>query len=95
MATARLTESSTQAVNGIGAALAGIGILTLALAPLSIPFLILTAAFLAPVAILALVAALVLGLFAGAVVAVRTMWRRLGKQGAQSGRRGPKAQPAR
>jgi hypothetical protein len=46
------SESTQSTVNGTLGALTAIGVLTMALAPLSIPFLILTLAFLAPLGLL-------------------------------------------
>jgi hypothetical protein len=46
------SESALSTVNGTLGTLTGIGILTMALAPLALPFLILTVAFLAPLGLL-------------------------------------------
>jgi hypothetical protein len=45
------SESTLSTVNGTLGALTGLGILTMALAPLAIPFLVLTVVFLAPLAL--------------------------------------------
>jgi hypothetical protein len=85
------TDATLTTVNGTLGALTAFGILTLALAPLAIPFLVLTVVFLAP---LALPALLVLP-FALIVLAVRAA-RRLIARSRRSTRspRAPRRAPA-
>jgi hypothetical protein len=68
----------TDTASGIAAAATGIGILTFALFPLAIPFLLLTAVFAAPLVIIPVAAPLPIAIVAGVVVAIRRVWRWLG-----------------
>ena len=83
---------SQSAFAGTAGALTGIGILTLALAPLAIPFLVLTLVFLAPLALPGLLL-LPLALVA---LAVRGGRRLLGRRraGRERAAGSPKARPA-
>ena len=76
MTTTRPTESTAEVVNGTAAVVAAGGILTLALAPLAIPILVLTLVFAAPLLPLLIVPALAIGAVVGVVRLVRAIVRR-------------------
>jgi Na+/H+-translocating membrane pyrophosphatase len=70
------TESTALTMSGTAGVVAGLGVVTFALFPLAIPFLLLTAVFAAPLALIGLAAAIPLGIVAIAVVAIRRLARR-------------------
>jgi hypothetical protein len=76
------SSSATETTFGVAAALTGIGIVTFALFPLSIPILILTAASLVPLLAVGIVVAIPVALIAAVVLAIRAIRRRA------TGRRG-------
>ncbi|MGH2955051.1 MAG: hypothetical protein ACRDK9_13745 [Solirubrobacterales bacterium] len=76
MNTTPTTESTALTTTGAAGALVGAGALTFALFPLAIPFLLLTAVFVAPLALVAIAAALPAAMVAGAVLGMRAMWRK-------------------
>jgi hypothetical protein len=61
---------------GISTALTGLGILTVALAPLAMPILILTIAALLPLVLIGAAVALPIGLIAGLLLGIRALSRR-------------------
>jgi hypothetical protein len=70
-----------ETIFGISTALTGGGVLTLALAPLALPILILTIAALVPLLAVGLVLAIPIALIAGVVSAVRAIARRVRPSG--------------
>lgn len=54
MASPRMDSSTHETMAGVGGALTGLGILIMALAPLAIPFLVLTVVFALPLVLLAI-----------------------------------------
>ena len=64
---------TAETVFGISTALTGIGILTVALAPLAMPILILTIASLLPLVVIGAAVALPIGLIAGLVLVIRAL----------------------
>ena len=66
-----MQRERAETISGVAAVAAGTGTLLLALFPLSLPFLVLTAVAVAPLALLGLVPLLAVGLAAGVVVAIR------------------------
>jgi hypothetical protein len=85
MDSARTTPATADTAAGIAAAVTGIGLIIFALFPLAIPFLLLTAAFAAPLVLLLLAAALPLAFLAGIVLAIRGIGRRLrGRSGSRA-----------
>jgi hypothetical protein len=93
MTTTRTAESA--ALTGVAGALTGVGILTMALFPLAIPILVLTAVFVAPLVILPVAAALPVAIVAGVVLAIRAIGRRLGRWHGSGDRLTPVRGPAR
>jgi membrane protein implicated in regulation of membrane protease activity len=69
-------HARTDAVEGMSAVLFGAGFITMAIFPLAIPILLLTAVALIPLAIPALAATLVVGLVAAPVVLARRLRRK-------------------
>jgi hypothetical protein len=65
-----------ETIFGISTALTGGGVLTLALAPLALPILILTIAALVPLLAVGLVLAIPIAVIAGIVAAIRAIGRR-------------------
>jgi hypothetical protein len=80
MTTRQNTESAALTTTGIAAVIAGGGVVTFALFPLAIPFLVLTAVFTAPLALIAIVPALAVGFVAAIVLAMRAIARRLARR---------------
>lgn len=78
--TARSAESPAEGGVGLGGAMAGIGMLILALFPFSIPFLVLTLVFTAPLLILGAAAALPIVIVAGLVFGLRAIRARIGSR---------------
>jgi hypothetical protein len=78
------TESAALTTTGIAGVIAGGGIVTFALFPFAIPFLLLTAVFAAPLVLLAVVPALAVGIVATVVLAIRAIGRRLGRRAEES-----------
>lgn len=74
------TESAALTTSGIAAVVAGGAVVTFALFPLAIPFLLLTAVFTAPLLLIGIVPALALGFVAAIVLAVRAIARRLARR---------------
>lgn len=72
----RPSDQVVDAASGTAAALTGIGALLVALFPLAIPFLILTAVFAAPLVLIPFALAIPVLLLAGVVVGARAIWRR-------------------
>ena len=70
------TESTALTTSGTAAVIAGAGAVTFALFPLAIPFLLLTAVFAAPLALIGLIVAIPVGVLAAGAVAVRALVRR-------------------
>jgi hypothetical protein len=70
------SSSATETTFGVVAALTGIGIVTFALFPLSLPILILTAASLLPLLAVGIVVAIPFALIAAVVLAIRAIRRR-------------------
>ncbi|HSI80839.1 MAG TPA: hypothetical protein VK919_09335 [Solirubrobacterales bacterium] len=87
------TTDAASAARGSAAAVTGLGAVLMALFPFSLPFLILTAAALAPLIVLSLIAAVPLALLAGVALAIRAGTRRLlgRRRGAERRSGGPKA----
>ena len=75
MPTTRLAESAV--LSGVAAALTGLGVLSFVFFPFSIPFLLVTAAFVAPLVILPVVAALPVAIAFGLARAIRAMGKRV------------------
>ena len=73
-------ESAALTTTGIAGVIAGGGVVTFALFPFAIPFLLLTAVFAAPLVLLAVVPALAVGLVVTVVLAIRAIGRRLGRR---------------
>jgi hypothetical protein len=73
---AHTTDSTALTTCGIAAVIAGGGAVTFALFPLAIPFLLLTALFAAPLALVGLLVAVPVGILALAAVAIRALVRR-------------------
>lgn len=74
------TESAALTTSGIAGVIAGGGIVTFALFPLAIPFLLLTAVFTAPLLLVAIVPAVAVGIVVALVLAIRALGRRLGRR---------------
>jgi membrane protein implicated in regulation of membrane protease activity len=70
------SSSATETTFGVVAALTGIGIVTFALFPLSLPILILTAASLLPLLAVGLAVAIPVALIAAVALAIRAIFRR-------------------
>ena len=73
-----MQRERAETISGIAAVAAGTGTLLLALFPLSIPFLVLTAVAVAPLALLGLVPLLVVAPVVGIVLVIRAGARRIG-----------------
>lgn len=71
------TTDTASAFGGVAAAVTGLGVVLMALFPFSLPFLLLTAAFLAPLLVLPLLAGVPLALLAAVALAIRAVARRL------------------
>ncbi|MQA73423.1 MAG: hypothetical protein GEU88_03555 [Solirubrobacterales bacterium] len=74
------SQSNAEGAVGIAAALAGLGVVTFALFPLALPFVILLIASTAPLLVVALAAALVGGALTAVGLAVRAVARRAGRR---------------
>jgi hypothetical protein len=86
------TDSAALTTTGIAGVIAGGGIVTFALFPLAIPFLLLPAVFTAPLALIGIGAAVPIGIIAVVVLAVRAIGRRLASRRGSSDR--PVASPS-
>ena len=73
------SSSATETIFGVVAALTGIGIVTFALFPLSLPILILTAASLVPLLAVGAVVAVPVVAIGAVVLAIRAIVRRVGR----------------
>jgi UPF0716 family protein affecting phage T7 exclusion len=80
MTTTHTTESAALTTSGIAAVIAGGAVVTFALFPFAIPFLLLTAVFTAPLALIAIVPALAVGVVVVLVLAIRAIGRRLARR---------------
>ncbi len=85
---------TAETVFGISTALTGIGILTVALAPLAMPILILTIASLLPLVVIGAAVALPIGLIAGLVLVIRALARRRRRSDRRGDLPGPRPLPA-
>lgn len=82
MTTTRPTTMDTgSAAAGGAATVTGLGVVLMALFPFSLPFLLLTIAFLAPLLVLPIVIGVPLALLAGIALAVRGLARMLFRRG--------------
>jgi hypothetical protein len=77
MNNSRTPLSAADTASEAAGVMIGLGVLTMALFPFALPFLLLTVAFAAPLLLLPLVAALPLAVVAGVVLAIRRIRRRL------------------
>ena len=89
------THSYPDVLDELSGWLFGVGVLTLALGPLALPLIALTAIAVLPLLLLPLAAGLVLTVVAAPLVLARSLWRSSRARGARSASRlGGKVEPA-